>query len=66
MNERTRASLELVYIALENLLLGVDERGALNPSYDLLLALAADMKGSITEYWQSLDYDASDVDDFDF
>lgn len=60
MNERTRLSLDLVYVALENLILNVDDGDGHEAALDGLLALAADMKGSITECWQALDIDVID------
>jgi hypothetical protein len=61
MSERVRLSLDLLYVALENLVLNVDDgdgHGAV--ALDGLLALVDDMKGSITQYWQALDLDVID------
>ena len=60
MSERLRLSLDLLYVALENLLLNVDDGRDGAAALDGLLALAGDMKGSITECWQVLDLDIID------
>lgn len=59
MNDRMRLGLELIYVALENLIIVADDRDG-GASLAWLLALAADMQGAITEYWQGLDIDIVD------
>lgn len=51
MSDRVRLSLDLLYVAIENLILNVDDGDGHGTELDGLLALAADMKGAITECW---------------
>jgi hypothetical protein len=60
MSDRVRLSLDLLYVAIENLLINVDNGDGRGTEIDALLTLAADMKGAITECWQSLDVDVLD------
>lgn len=60
MNDRVRLSLDLLYVAIESLILNVDDGDGHDAELDGLLALAADMKGVITECWQALDIDVID------
>jgi hypothetical protein len=60
MSDRVRLSLDLLYVAIENLILNVDDGDGHGTELDGLLALAADMKGAITECWQALDIDVID------
>lgn len=60
MNDRTRLSLDLLYVAIENLLINVDDGDGLDVEIDGLLAVAADMKESIAGVWQTLDIDIVD------
>jgi hypothetical protein len=60
MSDRMRLSLDLLYVAIENLLLNVDDGDGLEIELDDLLATAADMKESITGVWQKLDIDIVD------
>lgn len=60
MNDRMRLSLDLLYVAIESLILNVDDGDGHDAELDGLLALAADMKGVITECWQALDIDVID------
>ena len=55
MSDRMRLSLDLLYVAIENLLINVDDGDELEIELDGLLALADDMKESITGVWQKLD-----------
>jgi hypothetical protein len=56
MNNQMGVGLELVYVALENLIILADGQNG-GASLAWLLALAADMQGAITEHWQALDVD---------
>lgn len=60
MSDRVRLSLDLLYVALENLLINVDDGDVRGTELDGLLALADDMKESITGVWQALDIDVVD------
>jgi len=63
MSDRVRLSLDLLYVAIENLIINVDDGDGRGTEIDRLLALADDMKESITGVWQALDID--DIDDID-
>lgn len=52
---RQHVSLDLLYVALENLLLGLDEADRERPTLASLVTLARDLEASIIEYWQSVD-----------
>ena len=60
MSDRVRLSLDLLYVAIENLILNVDDGDGHDIEIDGLLALADDMKAAITECWQELDIDVID------
>jgi hypothetical protein len=53
------AQLDLLYVAIENLLINVDGHGR-GTELDGLLAHADNMKESITGVWQALDTDVVD------
>jgi hypothetical protein len=55
MSDRVRLSLDLLYVAVENLLINVDDGDVRGTELDGLLALADDMKESITGVWRVLD-----------
>jgi hypothetical protein len=60
MSDRLRLSLDLLFVAIENLLLNLDREDSHELELAGLLTLAADMKESIAEYWQALDVDVVD------
>lgn len=60
MSDRVRLSLDLLYVAIENLIISVDDGDGHRTEVDGLLALAGDMKAAITECWQALDIDVID------
>jgi hypothetical protein len=60
MSDRVRLSLDLLYVAIENLLINVDDGDLRGTELDGLLALADDMKESITGVWRVLDVDIVD------
>lgn len=61
MSDRVRLSLDLLYVAIENLILNVDNGDELAG----LLALADDMKHAIMECWQGLDINVIDEIELD-
>jgi hypothetical protein len=62
MNDRVRLSLDMLYMATENLLLNVDDGDGHAHDIELeeLLALAADVKDSIVVYWRTLGFSVLD------
>jgi hypothetical protein len=48
-------SLDLAYVALENLLIALENGGAGESMLEAVTATAGDLKESIAEYWQTVD-----------
>ena len=65
MSDRVRLSLDLLYVAIENLLISVEDGDGRGHELDGLLTLAADMKESITGVCQTLDIDIVDEIELD-
>lgn len=65
MNDRMRLSLDLLYVAIENLLITVDDGNGRGHELDGLLTLAGDMKHAIIGCWQALDIDLIDEIELD-
>lgn len=61
MSDRVRLSLDLLYVAIENLIINVGDGDG--HDIEIVLTLAEDMKGAITDYWQGADHDV--FDEFD-
>lgn len=60
MSDRVRLSLDLLYVAIENLLINVDDGDLRGTELDGLLTLADDMKESITGVWRVVDVGIGD------
>ena len=65
MSDRVRLSLDLLYVAIENLLISVEDGDGRGHELDGLLTLAADMKHAIMGCWKALDIDGIDEIELD-